>query len=122
LLEYLSGILSKRYNFPKLQFTQDCIELFMSYSWPGNVRELQNAIERAAVLSNDGIIKPQHLLPQIIKPPFSNKNLKSSTLKTLADIESEYINEVLRSVHGNRTQAAKILGIGTATLWRKLKT
>ena len=121
LLDYLSEKLIERYKFPQLNFTPECIDVFMSYSWPGNVRELQNAIERAAVLSGDGIIKPEHLPPQMIDPCFSNLHLVQTSSKTLVEIEMDYIKKVLLSVNGNRTQAAKILDIGQATLWRKLK-
>jgi len=121
LLDYLSEKLIKRYSFPQLNFTPECIDVFMSYSWPGNVRELQNAIERAAVLSGDGIIRLEHLPPQMIDPCFSNQHLVLPSSKTLAEVEKDYIKNVLLSVNGNRTQAAKILGIGQATLWRKLK-
>ncbi len=121
-VEYCVKKLSKRLNLPSLHLDPACLDYFRTYPWPGNVRELQNAIERAAVLSLDGRIKPEHLPPQILNPDFSTKQFSLSAVKTLKEVELDYIMIVLRSTGGNKAKAAKILGIGQATLWRKLKT
>ncbi len=108
-------------NMPDLRIDPECLEYFTSYPWPGNVREMQNAVESAAILCEACVIKIEDLPPQMREPKadYDSYNLKS--LKTLGEIESEYIRVVLRSTGGNRSRAANILGISPATLWRKLK-
>ena len=113
--------LSKSFNIQDLRIDKKCLEYFQSYSWPGNVREMQNAIERAAVLGEKGVIKIENLPPQMLKQKTNYKNSDMSSPKTLKEIELDYIKVVLRSTGGNRARAARILGIGPATLWRKLK-
>ena len=121
LTRYFAEKLSKRLNLAHLRFDTACFDFFQSYAWPGNVRELQNAIERAAVLSGGAVIKLEHLPPQMLDPSFLSQHLDLLTPRTLAEVELDYIKIVLRSTDGNRARAAKILGISTATLWRKLK-
>lgn len=87
------------------------------WSWPGNVRELQNVIERAIVLAPGPRIEIDDLPEEI-------RRLESGAAReqqSLADVERAHIQRVLESVGGNRTKAAAILGIGPATLFRKLK-
>lgn len=106
-------------NFLKLDTT--CAEYLTDYNWPGNVRELENTLERAAVVSIDGIILPKHLPAKIIsqKQQF-NKNIYKSE-SNLMQVEMAYIKQVLDSTGGNRRKASKILGISETTLWRRLK-
>jgi len=113
--------LSKSFNMPYLRIDKKCLEYFQSYSWPGNVREMQNAIERAAILGEKGVIEIENLPPQMLMQGTGYKDLDVSSLKTLREMETDYIKIVLRSTGGNRSQTARILGIGPATLWRKLK-
>ncbi len=91
----------------------------MRYDWPGNVRELQNAIERAVVLASRSRVDVDDLPPEVGRA-LPDVHAPGDVLP-LADVEREYILSVLSSVGGNRTQAAARLGIGTATLYRKLK-
>ncbi|MGO9481741.1 MAG: helix-turn-helix domain-containing protein, partial [Candidatus Kryptoniota bacterium] len=87
-----------------------------------NVRELENAIERAAILSPDGNILPQHFPGAIVNAV--EKSFKSvlDGNPTLEQMERSYIERVLHLTDGNKTKAAKILGIDGSTLWRKLKS
>ena len=96
------------------------MDIFKSYRWPGNVRELENALERAAVLSHEGLILPDCLPLHILHPISKNGRLSSVGL-TLAELEESHIHAVLESVNGNKSRAARTLGISPATLWRKLK-
>jgi len=89
------------------------------YDWPGNVRELENAMERAVALARSERCELEDLpeeVRQAIPGPLINGSVKS-----LDEIEKDYILEVLEKNHGNKTHTAAILGIGTATLYRKLK-
>ncbi|MDP7033310.1 MAG: sigma-54 dependent transcriptional regulator [Planctomycetota bacterium] len=94
--------------------------LLFDYSWPGNVRELQNVIENAVVMSRTDSIS-EELLPLKIRQdaPESKDVIRVPVGSTLKDIERKMIRQTLQSVDGNKTQAAKILGIGLRTLHRK---
>jgi two-component system, NtrC family, response regulator HydG len=112
---------SNRLNLPNLRLDATCLDFLQSYSWPGNVRELENTIERAAVISKDQIITAEYLPPSIIHS-YAHPVLDSNPLQcTLAQVERQHIQIVLDLTDGNRTHAAKILGISSSTLWRKLK-
>jgi two-component system response regulator HydG len=89
------------------------------YDWPGNVRELENAMERAVALSNGPRIDVDDL-PEEIRQATSPL-LPASGSRRLADVERELILTTLESLQGNRARAAEQLGIGIATLYRKLK-
>ena len=112
---------STRLEIPSLRLDAVCADYLLEYSWPGNVRELENAIERAAVLSRDGNIRPENLPPRIVREAESVRPAAVGAERTLADVDSDHIRAVLRLSGGNRTHAARILGISTTTLWRKLK-
>lgn len=112
---------AKDLHMPNLQIDPECLEYFQSYAWPGNVREMQNAIECAAILSETGVIEIENLPHQMLGPGTDSLHPDPKSLKTLGEIESDYIRIVLKATGGNRSRAANILGIGQATLWRKLK-
>jgi two-component system, NtrC family, response regulator len=95
--------------------------LLQEYAWPGNVRELKNAIERAAVLAKNDRIVPELLPPTVLRSRSLSSDMVYSPTATLAEVEKRHIQLVLEATNGNKTQAAKILGIGPTTLWRKLK-
>ncbi|MBD3180068.1 MAG: AAA family ATPase [Candidatus Latescibacteria bacterium] len=121
LARFLTERIKKRLDLETLSLDPECIRYLESYFWPGNVRELENAIERAAVMSEDGRIRVEHLPPSILRvirqagPPVTGE------MRRLEDIERRHIRRVLESCGGNRSRAARVLGIGTTTLWRKLK-
>jgi len=121
LTRFLVNKLSKKMKMPSLHLDSTCIDSLHSYPWPGNIRELENAIERMIVLSKDGILLPENLPPNIRHEKYLYMMKSDASLQTLDQIEREYIDHVLKSADGNKTRAAKILGIGQATLWRKLK-
>jgi transcriptional regulator with PAS, ATPase and Fis domain len=96
----------------------DGINLLMQYDWPGNIRELHNMIERLVVLAVSPVITRQEvwsclkdLLPASDPAPADN----------LKNFEAAAIREALEKTGGNKQQAAKMLGIGRSTLWRKLR-
>ena len=102
------------------------IEALTSHRWPGNVRELRNVIERAAILSGDErVIRPEHLLIQRRSAPpdgDAGGDIRiPRTGKTLRAVEREAIQIALRITGGNRSAAARMLGISRPRLARKLK-
>jgi transcriptional regulator of acetoin/glycerol metabolism len=72
-------------------------------------------------MCDDGRIRVEHLPPSILEPDRLRSAEAGGTKRTLAEVERDYVFAVLKSVGGNRTHAAKTLGIGATTLWRKLK-
>ena len=108
-----------RLKLPSLRLSADSIGYLTSYPWPGNVRELENAIEHAAILSRDGRLTPDFFPPGIIHR--AARPGRTSGKLSLHDVEREHIEQVLRQTGGKLREAAAILGISTATLWRRRK-
>lgn len=94
---------------------EDCL---LKYHWPGNIRELRNVLEQAIILGDGKKISPQDLPPNISK---TSRGKLSFQLKSLADMEKQYIFRVLEETGGNKTRAASILQISRETLHQKLK-
>ena len=88
----------------------------MTYDWPGNVRELQNAIQFAYVKSKGDVIQPMHLPPAIGSP--SSKITRRR--KRRRKLDQKAVRDALRRTGGNKLQAAKLLGVNRATLYRFL--
>jgi two-component system, NtrC family, response regulator HydG len=119
LARYFIKQLSKKLKMPELRLEATCLDYLVSYSWPGNVREMENALERAAVMSQKGLILPESL-PTIIVHSDSVRSQSTKLIKrTLAKVEQDHIQAVLELTGNNRSRAAKILGISPTTLWRK---
>jgi Nif-specific regulatory protein len=87
------------------------IDMLMSYHWPGNVRELENCIERAVLLSTDGVIHGHHLPPTLQTAEATHTALKGSLAETLENVERELIFDALKSSRGNMAKAAAALGL-----------
>ena len=100
------------------RFTAAAERLLEKHAWPGNVRELANAVKHGAVLSRGGDVDVAHL-PQSLGEPLPAQ--RDEAPGTLAEMEKLHILRVLRAVGGRHGEAAKVLGIGRTTLWRKLQ-
>jgi NtrC-family two-component system response regulator AlgB len=113
--------LLQRYNLELKKnfsgFTPAAAELMINYPWPGNIRELRNVIERAAILCAGDVIGREHL-PQSISPP--EPPIRLGDPVPLSLIEENHIRRVLAGAKSLQ-EAADILGIDQATLWRKRK-
>src|SRR3954454_18128771 len=97
-----------------------------AYSWPGNVRELKNAIESMVVIDSDGVLDVDDLTEDLQIVTAATPGEKPAAVdsllgKPLEEIEKHFITETLKLSSGNREEAAKILGIGERTLYRKIK-
>jgi two-component system response regulator HydG len=102
----------------------EAIEVLKLYNWPGNVRELENVVLRAAVMAGAGLIGPDHL-PALhnassVAPSESAAPRVTKPLRTLAEVEREHVELVVRASEGNLVAAAKTLGISRTTLYKKL--
>lgn len=98
------------------------LQAALEHDWPGNVREIRNVIERLVTLSTSAVVSVSQFRSILalghLKIP---DRLPASGDHTLLGVEREAILRTLRSTNGNQSQAAKILGMGRSTLWRKMK-
>jgi DNA-binding NtrC family response regulator len=102
---------------PTPRFSEEALKLLRDYRWPGNVRELENVIHGLVVMT-DGDVIDTHDIPALMRCD----DLDGSGFdRSLAEVEAEYIRNVLAHVGGNKTRAAAMLGIDRKTLRDKLK-
>jgi DNA-binding NtrC family response regulator len=116
-------------------FSDDALKVLCGHDWPGNVRELQNVVERAVILSGEsGVLEPEHLgMAKAATAPASTGSAAQLApsaqmgsfaadggTPTLAEIEKRHILATLDHCKGNRTHAAKLLGVSIRTLRNKL--
>ncbi len=117
LLNYFAEKFAEELAKAPPAFSPEALEVLRNYGWPGNVRELGNVIQRLVLMSEEDVIEVPDLPPLMRFSALSGSGLD----RKLADVEAEYISNVLASVEGNKTRAAKILGITRKTLREKLK-
>jgi two-component system response regulator HydG len=117
LIHHFAAKYAPELGRPAPRFTQKALDIIRRYDWPGNVRELENLVQRLLLMNDSGVIDAPDL----------PSNMRFSAIReigldrTLAEVEIEYIQNVLASVDGNKTRAAEILGIDRKTLREKLK-
>jgi len=99
-------------------FTPQAMDLLIHYDWPGNIRELENAIERAVVLLTGEFVSERELPLAIAATPI--KALQAHDIQPLVEVEKEVIQAALEKTGGNKTEAARQLGITRKTLLAKL--
>jgi DNA-binding NtrC family response regulator len=116
-----------KYLVPNQQvknISPEALDILLAYDYPGNVRELENIIERSLAMCREPEIQPYHLPPElnqadaVLIPPVREDSYPK---QTLAEHERNYIFSVLSRTNGNKSRAAKLLGIDRVSLWRKLK-
>lgn len=120
-------LLIRRYLGPRWQIEPAALMAMQRYSWPGNVRQLINVLERAKILANDGQIEVTHLPRELLSPPANDEHHKSvSTVMSgndvsLAAVERAHVLEVLQRERGNKSRAARVLGVNRRSLYRLLE-
>ena len=104
--------------------SEQAMELLSNYPWPGNVRELENAIERAVVLTRASTIEADILGPELRNGDAAGAvpSLTFAVGMPLSEIEMRVIHETLRHTRGDKRVAAKLLGIATRTIYRRLES
>ena len=105
-----------KYNKQNLKINQHAQDKLLKYAWPGNVRELQHTIEKAVILCENNILKPEDFF---MRPIGSGKNIVTET--TLEEMERRMINMAIEKNNGNLSAAAEQLGITRQTLYNKMK-
>ena len=102
--------------------TPQAMELLTSYQWPGNIRQLENCIEQAVVLCESDVVDVGALwLGDTTTPRQADSSIRIRSGLTLRDVEQQYILRTLQETGGNRTRAARVLGISLRCLQYKLK-
>jgi transcriptional regulator with PAS, ATPase and Fis domain len=125
--QFLREVANEQGRGPKL-LAPDAIDALRAHTWPGNVRELRNVVERAAILSgSEGAVRARHLMMQLpaLRAITSDDVIGEIVLArggtTLAEIEAEAVRLTLEHTRGNRSAAARMLGISRPTLARILR-
>ena len=118
LLDYHLRRFTEIHNKQIKGISREAMKLIKSYSWPGNIRELMNCIESAVVMSIRDVIDVDSLPPFMIMGQKDQSSGK--VVRNLFDIEKKAILEALDKSRGNKAEAARTLGIGLRTLYRKL--
>jgi len=133
---FLDGM--QRETGPSHVFSEEAMQLLTEYDWPGNVRELENAIERACSLSSGPVLHRVDLPTQLQEFQMQRQSANAAAgeaghgpgcgiagdddcIVSIADMEKQAILGTIRQLNGDKLMAAKLLGIGKTTLYRKLK-
>jgi DNA-binding NtrC family response regulator len=121
LANYFLQLSAKRTGKALAGFSDEALGLLLNYGYPGNVRELENIIERATALAKKERIEPDDLPSDLKDFNAFTFHRDTGRMKTLEEIEREYIQWVLEQLNHNKSEASKILGIDRVSLYRKLK-
>jgi two-component system, NtrC family, response regulator HydG len=118
LIHHFAQKFAKEIGKTEPTFSDEALQVLRNYHWPGNIRELENVVQLLVVMTDTPIIEVADL-PSLMRFSASRG---IGLDRTLAEVEAEYIRNVVASVDGNRTRAAEILGIDRKTLREKLKS
>ncbi|WP_294208565.1 sigma-54 dependent transcriptional regulator [uncultured Chryseobacterium sp.] len=108
-------LFSQKLHISSLHVDPEYYALLRRNDWKGNIRELRNTVERSLILMND------HQLDAESLPQYSEKNVSGNDSLSMKSLEKEHIQKVLQYTKGNKAEAARLLEIGIATLYRKLE-
>jgi PAS domain S-box-containing protein len=126
LVQLFAREIALQYGKPVPNFDPEVMVTLMNYSWPGNIRQLRNMIERLVILTEDDRIRREHLPPSIQVPRLSSETSISGqphidTNEKGDESELQVIQNALKTTYGNKTAAAKLLGISRGTLYNKMR-
>ncbi|MDY6824351.1 MAG: sigma 54-interacting transcriptional regulator [Thermodesulfobacteriota bacterium] len=116
LVDYFLKKAARRHTGKKMAFSEAALRMMVDHEWPGNVRELENVIQFVVIKSAGDMIQPAHLPPEIRKKepePLESRGRKNK-------LDPEAVTAALAKAGGNKAKAARILGVGRATLYRFL--
>ncbi len=126
LAEYFLQEISRELGISIEGLTQEARERLLQYPWPGNARELRNVLERATILASSPVIRPEHLKLDLpvrhgLESPGKSLTLSQDEDLSLYRVQREHISRMLQWVGGNKSEAARRLGISRSTLQEHLK-
>ncbi|HTL99725.1 MAG TPA: sigma-54 dependent transcriptional regulator [Candidatus Omnitrophota bacterium] len=131
LTRHFLSFYNEKFRKSFVSITPEVEGILRAYRWPGNVRELKNLLERIVLLENDETLREDHLpaemmaqvesLPRVLREALAARGEGDGDMPTLAEVEQEHILKVLESTQGNRSHAARILGISRQSLIERLK-
>jgi two-component system response regulator HydG len=116
LVDFYMQVYSERHGITA-ELSADARKRLTRYKWPGNVRELKNVVEALILSQRNGKAIDGGRVVEFLSGGTRDAGLKDR----IADLEREEIDRVMKTCDGNRTEAAKVLGISRKTLWQKLK-
>ena len=109
---------NRLYEKKVVKIDRATLDLFEDHSWPGNVRELENIISSAVIMATGPTLTKASLPDEFKELSVSTSNYESYDL---SEMEQRLINMALKKTQGNKARSARLLGIDTSTLWRKIK-
>ena len=118
LTDHFLSMFTRKYNKPAMRIGAGTAKKLASYPWPGNVRELRHAIERAVILSDSSVLKPDDFL---LTPPEQSNSENGFDSYNLEEVEKHVIKQTMRKHNGNVSHAARELGLTRAALYRRLE-
>ncbi len=105
-----------------MELSDDAMKALLDYDWPGNVRELENCLERCCAMSSGPVIHIVDLPSAITGAPIHLTDVKADgRILPISEVERRTILGAIAFLNGDKLRAAKLLGIGKTTLYRKLK-
>ncbi len=128
LVEHFVALAAEAERRPRPRVSPDALAALQAYDWPGNVRELENVVRRA-VITLEGDVITAASLPDYVRcrsttevvPPALERATSGGDIVPLSQVEREYVELALKRCRGNLSAAARLLGIGRTTLYRKLE-
>ena len=115
-LEQISRVSDRRYSF-----SDEAMQSLLAYDWPGNVRELENCVERCCAMNSGPVIHTSDLSDHIDCKMEEVASTPDARITRIADLEKEAILRAITQLNGDKVMAARLLGIGKTTLYRKLR-
>ena len=107
----------------EVRVSPEAAQVLTAYGWPGNVRELASAVKHGVALGAGALIRPEDLPEELLRGTVRSRpeSAREIDLRSLLEVEREHILRVLDACQGSQAEAARVLGIGRNTLWRKLR-
>jgi two-component system response regulator HydG len=126
LLDHFIKLFAKKHGKQIRGVSPPARRKLLTFSWPGNVRQLRNVVESMVVVDYDGLLDLDDLPEELAEPAGPSPELQTTSLtglvgRSLEEVERLFFAETLRACGSNREEAARLLGIGERTLYRKIK-
>ncbi|MCA9730324.1 MAG: sigma-54-dependent Fis family transcriptional regulator, partial [Candidatus Eisenbacteria bacterium] len=120
IAEHILDKVAQRLGRSALRFSPNAIQAITTYGWPGNVRELENVVERAVVLGRGTLLAEEDLPPAIHAAVTPSPEIRIPVGMPMREAEDRIIRATLQHTGGNKEQAARLLGIASRTIHRKV--